>query len=143
MYLIIVFELFRKIFFNSILYGVIYLLPIIHGTISVENIALSKATLKKKKKRMLLCAVLLLIISSNIIITLSLDAYSKEKTDCKENQIFNEITNECKCKKGYSGPSCEPSCPGLNITTLEECNGHGECKSNQCICHQGYFLDKI
>ncbi|CAF0847493.1 unnamed protein product [Rotaria sordida] len=39
----------------------------------------------------------------------------------------------CLCQNGYTGRYCQiDACPN-------NCNGHGECKINKCICHTNWF----
>ena len=51
------------------------------------------------------------------------------------------LSSECTCEKGFYGPACENSCPGLQILddSVLECSGHGTYNTEnfKCVCEAG------
>ena len=47
-------------------------------------------------------------------------------------------SGECFCQKGWAGPNCDKTCPGIDADTNEgnECGGHGSCSvvTGTCTC---------
>ena len=54
-------------------------------------------------------------------------------------------TAVCTCidNKYFKQPDCNPICPGTSVDgeIVIPCSGHGECESEKCECHPGYYGD--
>ncbi|CAF1592934.1 unnamed protein product, partial [Adineta ricciae] len=55
-----------------------------------------------------------------------------KKTCSKFCQQCND-DGSCRCENGFLGRYCQiPACPN-------NCNGHGDCQMNKCVCHSNWF----